>query len=130
MALKAREVLILGQMPSYEERLVQMESVLKNSVSNAYYGESVGTTKYVSYPDSHIFTSDLSKERPQLKFSESSLTLDIPSSMCSRRFSITKIQWSVLVSNNLILLKLTNHDTSCIRSLCSPSIQGLHIAIH
>src|SRR6266498_3956074 len=46
VALKAREVLILGQMPSYEERLVQMESVLKNSVSNTYYGESGGSTKY------------------------------------------------------------------------------------
>ncbi|KAF8159642.1 cytosolic acc1, acetyl-CoA carboxylase [Crassisporium funariophilum] len=39
VSLKAREVLILGQMPSYEERLVQMESVLKNSVTNNYYGE-------------------------------------------------------------------------------------------
>ncbi|KAG6916120.1 hypothetical protein DXG01_008351 [Tephrocybe rancida] len=39
VSLKAREVLILGQMPSYEERLIQMESVLKNSVSNNYYGE-------------------------------------------------------------------------------------------
>ncbi|PPR03190.1 hypothetical protein CVT26_008038 [Gymnopilus dilepis] len=40
VALKAREVLILGQMPSYEERRIQMEAVLKNSVSNTYYGES------------------------------------------------------------------------------------------
>lgn len=39
VSLKAREVLIAGQMPSYEERLVQMEAVLKNSVSNTYYGE-------------------------------------------------------------------------------------------
>lgn len=39
MSLKAREVLILGQMPSYEERLVQMEAILKNSVYNNYYGE-------------------------------------------------------------------------------------------
>lgn len=39
VSLKAREVLILGQMPSYEERLVQMEAVLKNSVTNNYYGE-------------------------------------------------------------------------------------------
>ncbi|KAA1468959.1 acetyl CoA carboxylase [Dentipellis sp. KUC8613] len=39
VSLKAREVLILGQMPSYEERRVQMESVLKASVSNSYYGE-------------------------------------------------------------------------------------------
>ncbi|KAF9531776.1 acetyl CoA carboxylase [Crepidotus variabilis] len=39
VSLKAREVLILGQMPSFEERLVQMESVLRNSVSNNYYGE-------------------------------------------------------------------------------------------
>ncbi|KAF8892047.1 acetyl CoA carboxylase [Infundibulicybe gibba] len=39
VSLKAREVLILGQMPSYEERLVQMEAVLKNSVTHNYYGE-------------------------------------------------------------------------------------------
>ncbi|TFK71374.1 acetyl CoA carboxylase [Pluteus cervinus] len=39
VSLKAREVLILGQMPSYEERAIQMEAVLKNSVSNNYYGE-------------------------------------------------------------------------------------------
>ncbi|KAG6886203.1 hypothetical protein C0993_010765 [Termitomyces sp. T159_Od127] len=39
VSLKAREVLILGQMPSYEERLVQMEAILKNSVYNNYYGE-------------------------------------------------------------------------------------------
>lgn len=47
MSLKAREVLILGQMPSYEERLVQMESVLKNSVTNNYYGESGQAPRYV-----------------------------------------------------------------------------------
>ncbi|KAJ7623271.1 acetyl CoA carboxylase [Roridomyces roridus] len=40
VALKAREVLILGQMPSYEERLVQMESILKAAVSNTHYGDS------------------------------------------------------------------------------------------
>ncbi|KAG6891561.1 hypothetical protein C0992_004419, partial [Termitomyces sp. T32_za158] len=39
VSLKAREVLILGQMPSYEERLIQMEAILKNSVHNNYYGE-------------------------------------------------------------------------------------------
>ena len=39
VSLKAREVLIIGQMPSYEERLVQMEAVLKSSVSSNYYGE-------------------------------------------------------------------------------------------
>ncbi|KAJ6493608.1 acetyl-CoA carboxylase [Mycena vitilis] len=39
VSLKAREVLILGQMPSYEERLVQMESILKSAVSNTHYGE-------------------------------------------------------------------------------------------
>jgi acetyl-CoA carboxylase/biotin carboxylase 1 len=39
VCLKAREVLILGQMPSYEERRIQMETILKNSVSNNYYGE-------------------------------------------------------------------------------------------
>ncbi|KAI5984263.1 acetyl-CoA carboxylase [Pisolithus albus] len=38
-SLKAREVLILGQMPSYEERLVQMEAILKASVTSSVYGE-------------------------------------------------------------------------------------------
>lgn len=41
VSLKAREVLILGQMPSYEERKEQMEKILRNSVSNNYYGESM-----------------------------------------------------------------------------------------
>ena len=40
VSLKAREVLIAGQMPSYEERLIQMEAVLKSSVGNTYYGET------------------------------------------------------------------------------------------
>ncbi|KAI0046521.1 acetyl CoA carboxylase [Auriscalpium vulgare] len=40
VSLKAREVLIAGQMPSYDERLIQMEAVLKSSVGNTYYGES------------------------------------------------------------------------------------------
>ncbi|KIK60436.1 hypothetical protein GYMLUDRAFT_43751 [Collybiopsis luxurians FD-317 M1] len=39
VSLKAREVLIVGQMPSYEERLGQMEIVLKNSITHQYYGE-------------------------------------------------------------------------------------------
>jgi acetyl-CoA carboxylase/biotin carboxylase 1 len=39
VSLKAREVLIIGQLPSYEERRVQMEAILKNSVTNNYYGE-------------------------------------------------------------------------------------------
>ncbi|CAL1715333.1 unnamed protein product [Somion occarium] len=39
VALKAREVLISCQMPSYEERKVQMESILKSSVSSNFYGE-------------------------------------------------------------------------------------------
>ncbi|KAI0321613.1 acetyl CoA carboxylase [Amylostereum chailletii] len=39
VTLKAREVMIAGQMPSFEERLVQMEAVLKNSLNQAYYGE-------------------------------------------------------------------------------------------
>src|SRR6266436_9452113 len=40
VSLKAREVLIAGQMPSYEERTIQMEAVLKASLGNTYYGES------------------------------------------------------------------------------------------
>jgi hypothetical protein len=39
VSLKAREVLILGQMPSYEERSIQMEAVLKASVTSNIYGE-------------------------------------------------------------------------------------------
>ena len=39
VALKAREVLIACQMPSYDERKTQMESILKSSVTNSYYGE-------------------------------------------------------------------------------------------
>lgn len=47
VSLKAREVLILGQMPSYEERLGQMETVLRASLTQAYYGESpVGRQRY------------------------------------------------------------------------------------
>jgi hypothetical protein len=33
-------------MPSYEERLGQMEAVLKSSVSNKYYGEQAQTPRY------------------------------------------------------------------------------------
>jgi acetyl-CoA carboxylase/biotin carboxylase 1 len=39
VSLKAREVLILTQLPSYEERSVQMEQILRASVNNSYYGE-------------------------------------------------------------------------------------------
>ena len=46
VSLKAREVLILGQMLSYEERLIQMEAVLRSSVTNKYYSEQVQTTRY------------------------------------------------------------------------------------
>ncbi|KAH7926428.1 hypothetical protein BV22DRAFT_1087097 [Leucogyrophana mollusca] len=45
VSLKAREVLILGQMPSYEERLIQMEAILKASVSSSYYGEQGGASR-------------------------------------------------------------------------------------
>ncbi|KAG2157567.1 acetyl-CoA carboxylase [Suillus clintonianus] len=45
VSLKAREVLILGQMPSYEERLIQMEAILKASVSSSVYGESGATNR-------------------------------------------------------------------------------------
>ncbi|KAJ3898998.1 acetyl-CoA carboxylase [Lentinula edodes] len=42
VSLKAQEVLIMGQMPSYEERLGQMETVLR-SFTSQYYGEQVNT---------------------------------------------------------------------------------------
>ncbi|KAH7094196.1 acetyl-CoA carboxylase [Auriculariales sp. MPI-PUGE-AT-0066] len=40
VSLKAREVLIMTQMPSLNERSVQMEQVLRAAVSSSYYGES------------------------------------------------------------------------------------------
>ncbi|KAH9951182.1 acetyl CoA carboxylase [Amylocystis lapponica] len=45
VALKAREVLISCQMPSYEERKVQMEAIIKASVTNSFYGEEGSTVK-------------------------------------------------------------------------------------
>lgn len=39
VALKAREVLVSVQVPSVEERHVQMEQILKNSVTATHYGE-------------------------------------------------------------------------------------------
>ncbi|WVW79516.1 hypothetical protein I302_101485 [Kwoniella bestiolae CBS 10118] len=39
VALKAKEVLIVGSLPSYEERLGQLEQLLKSSVTTSYYGE-------------------------------------------------------------------------------------------
>jgi acetyl-CoA carboxylase / biotin carboxylase 1 len=47
VALKAREVLIACQMPSYEERKAQMEAILKSSISNSFYGEQGSDVKYV-----------------------------------------------------------------------------------
>ncbi|EIW67071.1 hypothetical protein TREMEDRAFT_40657 [Tremella mesenterica DSM 1558] len=40
VALKAKEVMIVGSIPSYEERLGQLEHILKASVTTSYYGES------------------------------------------------------------------------------------------
>ena len=42
VALKAREVLISCQLPSYEERRAQMEAILKSSVTSSFYGEGSG----------------------------------------------------------------------------------------
>ncbi|TCD69094.1 acetyl-coenzyme-A carboxylase [Steccherinum ochraceum] len=39
VSLKAREVLISCQMPSYEERKIQMEGILKTAVNSNFYGE-------------------------------------------------------------------------------------------
>lgn len=49
VALKAREVLILCQMPSYDDRSVQMEAVLRQSSSPAYYGDFKSTQGLVSW---------------------------------------------------------------------------------
>lgn len=43
VALKAREVLIACQMPSYDERLHQMGEILKASLHHSFYGQDSGT---------------------------------------------------------------------------------------
>ena len=48
VALKAREVLISCQLPSYEERHAQMEAILKSSVTSSFYGEGSGA-RFVSF---------------------------------------------------------------------------------
>ncbi|RSH85904.1 acetyl-coenzyme-A carboxylase [Apiotrichum porosum] len=40
VALKAKEVLIVGSLPTYEERYGQLEKILKASVTTSYYGDS------------------------------------------------------------------------------------------
>ena len=48
VSVKAREVLIAAQLPSYEERTTQMEQVLKASVSGTFYCEpSASGIRYV-----------------------------------------------------------------------------------
>lgn len=40
VALKAKEVMIVGSLPSYEERLGQLEQILKAATRTSYYGDS------------------------------------------------------------------------------------------
>lgn len=40
MALKAKEVMIVGSLPSYEERLGQLEKILKAATTTSYYGDA------------------------------------------------------------------------------------------
>jgi len=40
VALKAKEVMIVGSLPSYEERHNQLEQILKAATTTSYYGES------------------------------------------------------------------------------------------
>ena len=54
VSLKAREVMITGQMPSLEERTKQMETILKASVSTNYYGEQGYGSKYVLLHDQRL----------------------------------------------------------------------------
>jgi len=48
IALKAREVLISCQMPSYERR-AQMEAILKSSITSSFYGEGPGARFVLFY---------------------------------------------------------------------------------
>jgi len=100
VSLKAREVLILGQMPSYEERRIQMESVLKNSVSNTYYGESGQNARYGNLLFVEITTLTIihRAERRPLRFSRNSATLGTPYSTFYLPSLIMKTPWSALVS--------------------------------
>ena len=75
-----------------------MESVLKNSVSNTYYGESAGATMYVLF---FIIWSLFNqfKRTPSAEIlrelTDSRYTVfNVP-----RLFSIMKTQWSGLVGN-------------------------------
>jgi hypothetical protein len=69
VSLKAREVLILGQMPSYEERLIQMEAVLRSSVSSNYYGEQGTAPRWVMvFSGSRIIHSQYVPGRRPPKF--------------------------------------------------------------
>jgi acetyl-CoA carboxylase/biotin carboxylase 1 len=47
VALRAREVLVLGSLPTFEERSVQMEKILKASVTESYYGEGASGHRLV-----------------------------------------------------------------------------------
>lgn len=40
VALKAKEVMIVGSLPSYEERMIQLEQLLKAATTTSYYGEA------------------------------------------------------------------------------------------
>ncbi|KAG0699447.1 acetyl-CoA carboxylase [Suillus ampliporus] len=60
VSLKARKVLILGQMPSYEERIIQMEAILKVSVTSSIYGDRAPSAEILrESSDSHYTIYDV-----------------------------------------------------------------------
>jgi hypothetical protein len=69
VSLKAREVLILVQMPSFDERFVQMESILKAAVASSFGGHA--GERYVGWYTSGITFSPYILEPRTWRFSRS-----------------------------------------------------------
>lgn len=118
VALKAREVLISCQMPSYEERRAQMEAILKSSITSSFYGEGSGA-RFVAF--SFFYDSVLmarsGHHRPRR--SESSSIRGILSTTSYLRSSTTTIIGSRLVCSRVADVRTwsLNFMYSCIRRL-------------
>ncbi len=83
----------MGQMPSYEERLGQMEAVLKNSVTHQYYGEQENTARTPSaevlrelsdsrYTVYDVLSAFFEHEDPMVSLGKLSVHIFMPSKLC------------------------------------------------
>jgi acetyl-CoA carboxylase/biotin carboxylase 1 len=111
VALKAREVLISCQMPSYEERRAQMEAILKSSVTSSFYGEGSGARFAALQACYHTgLTSKLGHRR--LRRSRNSSIRGILSTTCYLRSSTTTIAGS-----HLVCLTAVDVRTQCLKQI-------------